>query len=82
MLLHGGASVPDRHPALFEHGYLRLGEMAHRWAPEIELFTDDRVIWAYDFDDQWSLYIHAIFSNDPAWKKNTQKMAKRLGYFR
>ena len=73
-------AVPDKHPALFEYGHPRLGEMSHRWAPEIELLTPDRVIWAYDFDAEWALYTHATFSKHKAWKKNLRKMAKRLGY--
>ena len=81
MLSAGLVGVPDRHPAIFEYGLFDLGSTAHRWAPEIELLTDDRVIWAYDFDDQWALYIHASFSNDKAWHKGRNKMAKRLGYF-
>lgn len=73
-------AIPDRHPALFEYGHPKLGSMAHRWVPEIELLTSDRVIWAYDFDDQWALYSYATFTSDKRWKKGLQKMAKRLGY--
>jgi len=70
-------AVPDRPPALFEYGHPKLGEMAHRWAPEIELLTPDRVIWAYDFDAEWALYAHATFSSDKRWKKGLNKMTKR-----
>lgn len=73
-------AIPDRHPALFEYGLPQLGSMAHRWAPEIELLTPDRVIWAYDFDPQWALFVHGSFSKDKRWKKGLQKMGKRLGY--
>lgn len=75
-------AVPDKHPALFEYGLPDLGEKAHRWAPEIELLTNDRVIWAYDFDAEWTLYAHATVTRDKRWKKGLQKMGKRLGYVR
>ena len=72
---------PDQHPALFPYGLLDFGARAHRWAPDIETLTDDRVIFAYEFPAEKTLYMHAITSDDKAWRKNITKMAKRITVF-
>lgn len=79
MLLHlPGIVVPDRHPALFEHGSEDLGSRAHRWAPMIEELVDDRVIWATEFTDEYRLFIHAKFWGGKKWKKALRKLDERL----
>ncbi len=76
----GTISVPDVHP-VFGGAVEDLGERSHRWAPDIEMLTSDRVIWAYQFGPAFTLYAHAITSSDKKWRKNITKMAKRYQFF-
>lgn len=80
ILMTGKINVPDIHP-IFGGAIEDLGEKAHWWAPDIETLTSDRVIWAYQFGPEFTLYAHAITSTDKRWKKNIVKMAKRCQFF-
>jgi hypothetical protein len=81
ILMPGNIVFPDQHPALFPHGLLEFGERSHRWARDIEMLIDDRVIFAYEFTAQQTLFIHAVTSDDKAWRKNITKMVKRCAFF-
>lgn len=80
ILMTGIINVPDLHP-VFGGAIEDFGERSHRWAPDIETLTSDRVIWAYQFDAERTLYHHAISSSDKKWRKNITKMAKRCQFF-